>query len=140
MIKINNETIKKIDKDSLDKITLLVTKINNITEHKSFKYTNEYNIQNIDFVTNCTLCDLYWFNDFYSIIDIKCPQNIIDRSIKFCKKYKAKFLFAICGIYGVTIYIKKQNKVKDFNNNKWYRRFNKYFWKKYKIVWTIIEV
>lgn len=142
MIQFDKKSVKRLE-DNFDKIKLLITNKDNSTERKLFKYANDYKTQHIDYATSCVLGDCFHvpcIDDYNVIYDVKCPQNIVDRSIKFCKKYKAEFLFAICGVYGVTVYVKKHNKIKDFDRNKWYRRYSKYFWKKYKIVWTIVEV
>lgn len=140
MIKFDESTIKEIDLNENDQISILITKKNNITEHRTFTFTRDYRIHNINVITKSTLNDLFWYDDFNSIVDVKCPQSILDRSIKFCKKHKAEFLFALGGVYGVTIYVKKNKKSGEFCRTKLFLRYNKYFCKKYRITWNVIEV
>lgn len=147
---IDRTTARKIDLESSDSVSidLLITNKDKSTEHKTFNFTNKNFEENENDISRAIINDIFHvdavsYNFEYvqdPIYDIKCPQNIVDRSIKFCKKYGADFLFAIAGIYGVVIYVKKRNKVKDFDRNICYRRYNKYFWKKYQIVWAIVEV
>lgn len=144
MIKnIDRTTARKIDITSSDSVSinLLITNKDKSTEHRTFRYTKDFRFRHINYVTRSVLNDLFHFDTFGIVADAKCPQNIVDRSIKFCKKYGADFLFAIAGIRGVTVYIKKHKKSKiDYFYDKWYIRYNQYFWRKYQIVWTIVEV
>ena len=109
-----------------------VTTKHNIVEYRDFVYT-EYNeaklINELDYYNLNDICD---YEMTSQISFDKCPKNILDKSLKFCKK-AGEFLFIIYEKHGFIVFLKSAKKFPD----KHYWRYNKWFWKKHKLIFDI---
>lgn len=126
--------INKVDFPNIsDNVPIVITNKHGQSEVKEFVYSNDKWYEENE-------CGLYSFDmdmnyDWWQFTET-CPQKFVSKINHYVNKI-GKLDFIVCGEYGVTAFFKTN--IKNIYNRNDYFRLKEWFWKKYKLVFWIVN-